>query len=333
MSSEAQSAEIALYQQDGRNVPVEVMYQDETFWLRQSQMANLFNVSVPTINEHLKNIFHTGELDEPSTIRKIRIVRLEGARTVQREVAHYNLDAIIAVGYRVNSREATRFRQWATRVLREYIIKGFALNDDMLKNGRPFGKDYFNELLQRVRDIRASERRFYLQVCDVFQEICVDYDKSSPIAREFYQNVQNRFHYAVTRHTAPEIIHGRADAAKPHMGLTTWRDAPEGRIHSSDVTVAKNYLDDKEMAALNRLSSGFLDMIESRLENMQTTTMEECVALVDSYINLTGAPTLDGNGTVTRKQADEKAKAELRKFNETSLDQLSDFERFARGLD
>jgi hypothetical protein len=248
-------------------------------------------------------------------------------------VNFYNLDAIIAVGYRVNSMQATRFRQWATGTLKEFIVKGFVLNDDMLKNGRPFGKDYFDELLRRVRDIRTSEKRFYVKICEVFQEISVDYDPDSPITRGFYQEVQNRFHYAATGHTAPEIINDRADSSKPHMGLTTWKGAPEGRVHSSDVTIAKNYLDEKELDRLNRLSSGFLDAIETRIENMQTTTMAQCIALVDQYIQFTGGQILQGKGKRTRKQADAKAKEELRKFNAIDPAQLSDFERRIRRVE
>ena len=330
MTSEPQEGSIVLYQADGHNVPVQVTYADDTFWMPQKNMAELFGVSVPTINEHLKNIFGTGELEEDSVIRKFRITASDGKNY---NVKFYDLDAIIAVGYRVNSMQATQFRIWATRVLREYIIKGFALNDDMLKNGLPYGRDYFQELLRRVRDIRASEKRFYLQICEVFQEICTDYDKNSPIARGFYQEVQNRFHYAVTRHTAPEIIDERADADKPHMGLTTWKGAPDGRIHASDVTIAKNYLNEDEITRLNRLSSGFLDTIESRIENMQTTTMAECIQLVNMYIQLSGAPILQGKGSRTRRQADMKARAEFERFNRTSPTQLSDFEKFARGLD
>lgn len=329
-NEEPQEGSIVLYQADGRNVPVQVTYKDETFWMTQKSMAELFGVSVPTINEHLKNIFETGELEEGSAIRKFRTTASDGKNY---NVKFYSLDAIIAVGYRVNSKQATQFRIWATGVLREYVIKGFALNDDMLKNGRPYGKDYFKELLQRVRDIRASEKRFYLQICEVFQEVCTDYDPHSTIVRTFYKNVQNRFHYAATRHTAPEIIHERADADKPHMGLTTWRDAPDGRIHTSDVTVAKNYLSEDEMRRLNTLSSGFLDMIETRIENMQTTTMRECLQLVNQYIQLTGSPLMPDIGKVTRKQADAKARGELARYNRTSPDQLSDFEKFARGLD
>lgn len=329
-SMEPREGSIVLYQADGRNVPVQVTYAGETFWMPQKGMAELFGVSVPTINEHLKNIFETGELEEGSVVRKFRTTASDGKNY---NVKFYNLDAIIAVGYRVSSKQATQFRIWATGVLREYVIKGFALNDDMLKNGRPFGEDYFRELLQRVREIRASEKRFYLQICEVFQEICTDYDPHSDIVRTFYKNVQNRFHYAVTRHTAPEIIHDRVDANKPHMGLTTWRDAPGGRIHASDVTVAKNYLTTAEIERLNRLSSGFLDMIEARIENMQTTTMVECLQLVNQYIQLTGGPLMPGIGRVSRRQADAKARAELARYNKSSIDQLSDFEKFARGID
>lgn len=288
----APEANIVLYQDDGRNVPVQVRYEDETFWLTQKDMAELFGVDVRTVSEHLKNIYDSGELLEEATIRKIRIVRQEGVRKVRREVVFYNLDAIIAVGYRVNSKRATKFRQWATGVLREFIIKGFALNDDMLKNGRPFGEDYFDELLVRIRDIRASERRFYQKITDLFQDISVDYDPKSRQARDFFANVQNRFHYAVSGHTAAEIIDERVDANKPHMGLTTWKGSPEGRIHSSDVTVAKNYLSEEELSHLNQLVSGFLDAAELRVRNHQTTTMAQCIELCDQYIMFTGGQQL-----------------------------------------
>ncbi|NEG72409.1 DNA-binding protein [Bifidobacterium ramosum] len=323
--ADAIETNIVLYQDDGRNVPVQVRYENETFWLTQKAMAELFDVNVRTVNEHLKNIYSSQELEESATIRNFRIVRREGNRTVNREVAFYNLDAIIAVGYRVNSMKATRFRQWATKTLREYIIKGFVLNDDMLRNGRPFGKDYFDELLRRIRDIRASERRFYQKITDLFQDISVDYDPKSQAARDFFANVQNRFHYAVSGHTAAEIINERADAGKPNMGLTTWKGSPEGRIHSSDVTVAKNYLSEDELSHLNQLVSGFLDAAELRVRNHQTTTMAECVELCNQYIMFTGGATLQGKGTVSKKQADAKAVAEFRRFNDT---QESDFDRF-----
>ncbi|MFT9008952.1 MAG: RhuM family protein [Bifidobacterium sp.] len=324
---EQPKAEIVLYQQDGQNVPVQVTYWNESFWLSQAEMAGMFNVTPQTITRHLQNIYDEGELLKDATCTLLVQVRNEGGRTIRREIAFYDLDAIIAVGYRVNSKKATRFRQWATTTLREFIVKGFVLNDDMLKNGRPFGQDYFDELLRRVRDIRASEKRFYVKICDVFQEISTDYDPNSQFTREFYQEVQNRFHYAATGQTAPEIIDSRADAGKPHMGLTTWKGFPEGRIHTSDVTVAKNYLVQQELDRLNRLSSGFLDAIETRIENRQTTTMSECVRLVNQYIEFTGGTVLQGRGSRTRAQASSKAKEQLRKFNTLDPSQLSDFEK------
>lgn len=330
---EQPKAEIVLYQQQGQNVPVQVTYWDESFWLSQKKMAELFGVNVRTISEHMKNIYETNELQAGSTIRNFRIVQNEGGRTVRRDIAFYNLDAIIAVGYRVNSIQATRFRQWATSTLREFVIKGFVLNDDMLKNGRPFGQDYFDELLRRVRDIRASEKRFYVKICDIFQEISMDYDPNSQLTREFYQEVQNRFHYAATGQTAPEIIDSRADADKPHMGLTSWKGSPTGRIHSSDVTVAKNYLDHKELDRLNRLSSGFLDAIEARIENRQTTSMAECIGLVNQYIEFTGGSVLQGRGSRSRAQASSKAKEQLRKFNAVDPSQLSDFEKRVKRIE
>ena len=326
----SQSAQVVLYRANGANVPVEVTYWGHTFWMPQKNIAQLFGVNVPAISKHLTNIYEEGELAEPATMSEMETVRNEGGRTVRRTVRFYNLDAIIAVGYRVNSPQATAFRQWATGVLHEYMIKGFALDDDMLKNGNAFGEDYFKELLARVRDIRTSEKRLYKQVCEIFQEICTDYDKDSRIAREFYQNMQNRFHYAVHGHTAPEIISGRVDAGKPHMGLTTWQGSPEGRIHKSDVTVAKNYLDEPELKRLNTLTSGFLDMIENRVEARLTTTMPEFIQLVSQYIQLAGGETFVGKGTVSRRQADRKAQEEYAKFNAT---QLSDFEKFVRGID
>lgn len=317
---------IILYQEDGRNVPVEVTYKDETFWLPQKTMAELFNVNVRTISEHLQNIFSSGELDENSVIRKFRITAADGKSY---RTNHYNLDAIIAVGYRVNSKQATRFRQWATTTLREYIIKGFVLNDDMLKNGRPFGKDYFDELLTRIRDIRASERRFWQKITDLFQEVSVDYDSQSQAARDFYATIQNRIHYATSGHTAAEIIHERVDANKPHMGLTTWKDSPEGRIHSSDVTIAKNYLSQEEIEHMNQLVSGLLDAVEMRVRNHQLTTMSECSSLVDQYIEFVGGKVLDNRGHRSKKQADRKALEEFKKFNET---QDNDFEKMMKHI-
>lgn len=323
-------ANIVLYQDDGRNVPVQVRYDGGTFWLTQKAMAELFDVTVPNISYHLQSIYESGELERARTIQDSLIVRQEGSRRVSRKVTFYDLDVIIAVGYRVNSIKATRFRQWATKTLREYIIKGFVLNDDMLKNGRPFGEDYFDELLGRIRDIRASERRFYQKITDLFQDISVDYDPKSQEARDFFANVQNRFHYAVSGHTAAEIINERADADKPYMGLMTWKGAPEGRIHSSDVTVAKNYLNEEELEHLNQLVSGFLDAAELRVRNHQTTTMAQCIELCNQYIMFTGGRPLQGRGSMSKKQADSKAMAEFRKFNDT---QLSDFDLFVQEVE
>lgn len=323
-------ANIVLYQDDGRNVPVQVRYDGGTFWLTQKAMAELFDVTVPNISYHLQSIYESGELERARTIQDSLIVRQEGSRRVSRKVTFYDLDVIIAVGYRVNSIKATRFRQWATKTLREYIIKGFVLNDDMLKNGRPFGEDYFDELLGRIRDIRASERRFYQKITDLFQDISVDYDPKSQEARDFFANVQNRFHYAVSGHTAAEIINERADADKPYMGLMTWKGAPEGRIHSSDVTVAKNYLNEEELEHLNQLVSGFLDAAELRVRNHQTTTMAQCIELCNQYIMFTGGRPLQGRGSMSKKQADSKAMTEFRKFNDT---QLSDFDLFVQEVE
>lgn len=322
--------EVVLYKKDGVSVPVRVFYQDETLWMPQKNMANLFGVGVPIISKHLSNIYAEGELDERATVSKMETVRNEGGRTVRRVVTFYNLDAVIAVGYRVNSMQATRFRQWATATLKEYVVKGFILDDDMLKNGRQFGQDYFDELLVRIRDIRASERRFYQKITDLFQDISVDYDKHSQTARDFFASVQNRFHYATSGKTAAEIIDDRADADEPHMGLTSWKGSPEGRIHSSDVTVAKNYLSRDELDHLNQLVTGFLDAAELRVKNHQMTTMTDCVAMCEQYIAFTGGQVLTDRGHVSKKQADKKALSEFRRFEKT---QESDFDRFAKRIE
>lgn len=320
-------AEIVLYQQDGRNVPVQVTYWNETFWLAQNGMADLFGTTKQTISYHLKNVFETGELEQDSVVKGFLTTAADGKNYT---VNFYDLDAIIAVGYRVNSRQATKFRQWATGTLKDFIVKGFVLNDDMLKNGRPFGEDYFAELLKRIRDIRASERRFYQKITDLFQDISVDYDKNSRTARDFFANIQNRFHYASSGYTAAEIINQRADSSKPHMGLTSWKGSPEGRVHSADVTVAKNYLSQDEIDHLNQLVSGFLDAAELRVRNRQITTMSDCVALCDQYITFTGGQTLKDRGHVSKAQADRKAKAEFARFERT---QLSDFDQHVKRIE
>lgn len=304
-------AEIILYQDENSNVPVEVRYLNDTFWLTQEEIASLFAVDRSVISKHLKNIYESEELVEESTCAFFAHVGSNG-QTYRTKI--YDLDAIIAVGYRVNSKQATRFRQWATATLKEYIIKGFVLNDDMLKNGAPFGKDYFDELLVRIRDIRASERRVYQKITDIFQECSFDYDKNSDTAKEFYATVQNKLHYAVTGKTAPEIIFERADASLPHMGLTTWKGAPDGRIHSSDSIVAKNYLYESEIEILNRLVTMFLDHVELLAKDQVLMSMQDCQDALVEFLEFNRRSVLKHKGTRSRKQADAKAKEEFKKF-------------------
>ena len=271
----AQSGEVLLYSNGGEKEFVSVVFRDETFWLTQKAMAELFDVKTPAINKHLQNIYEDEELDRAATISKMETVQNEGGRSVRRTVDFYNLDAIIAVGYRVNSKKATRFRQWATKTLKEYIQKGFVLNDEMMKNGRPFGKDYFDELLERIREIRASERRAYQKIADIFEQCSYDYDKNSETTRAFYAFVQNKLHFAVTGKTVAELISERAALDSPTMGLTTWKGAPDGKILKSDVLVAKNYLNEKEIARLNRLVTMFIDYAELMAEDEQLMSMKD----------------------------------------------------------
>lgn len=307
--------EIILYGSIDDGPVVSVLLEDETLWLTQKQMAELFNVSVATINEHLKNIFSSGELEQDSTIRNFLIV---ASNNKQYNTLHYNLDAIIAVGYRVNSKQATHFRQWATQVLREYIIKGFALDDARLKQANTvLGKDYFHELLERVRSIRASEQRIWLQVTEIFKECSIDYDSHSLEARCFFATVQNHFHFAINNQTAAEIIHARADHAKPHMGLKTWNNSPEGRVNKSDTTIAKNYLDDKELRSLERSVNSYFDYIEGQIERKKKFNMLELRESVDKFLAFNDLPVLEGNGKVSKKQAEEKAHREYEIFNKT----------------
>lgn len=320
-----QKAEIILYQSDGANVPVQVRYMDETLWMPQKEIAELFGTTKQTISYHMGNIFKEGELAKEAVVKEILTTASDGKNY---RVGFYNLDAIIAVGYRVSSKRATKFRQWATATLKEYITKGFVLNDDMLKNGAPFGKDYFDELLVRIRDIRASERRVYQKITDIFQECTFDYDRNSDIARRFYATVQNKLHYAVTGDTAAGIVQRRSDPALPHMGLTSWKGSPDGPIHSSDVTVAKNYLTEKEISDLNRLVTMFLDTAEMRAERQQLTSMEECVALLDGFLTFNGREVLKGLGDRNKKTADKIAHErfdEYRKLQDATYE--NDFEK------
>ena len=318
--------DVIIYQSGQENISTNVLFKDETFWMTQKDMATLFRVDVSTINYHLKETFDSEELLEESTIGKFPIVRLEGARKVTRTITFYNLDAIIAVGYRVNSKEATQFRIWATKVLREYIVKGFALNDDMLKNGTPFGQNYFKELLRRVQSIRASERQIYQQITDIFAECSIDYDVQDPFTRQFYGMVQNKFHYAITGKTAAEIIYDTADRDKPHMGLQTWKSSPHGRIHKSDVTIAKNYLTADEIRKLERTVSAFFDYIEGIIERKHTFTMKAFAESVDKFLSFNEYEVLTNKGHISKLQADKKAVTEYKEFNRTQK-VFSDFDR------
>ena len=321
-----------LYQSADENISVNAVIKDETIWLTQKAMAELFGCSTDNISLHLKNIFADGELSEQATTEDFSVVQTEGTRSVSRRMRFYNLDAIISVGYRVNSRRATQFRIWATGVLKEYITKGFVLDDERLKQGKTaFGKDYFRELLERVRSIRASERRIWQQVTDIFAECSIDYDKDAAITHEFYAMVQNKFHYAITGQTAAEIIYSRADRARDHMGLQTWKNAPDGRILKSDVGVAKNYLDAKQIRQLERAVTGYFDYIEDLIERENTFTMEEFAASINEFLSFRRYEILPDKGKVSRRQALAKAEAEYDAFNKTQPI-VSDFDREVKKL-
>lgn len=324
----AESGEILLYNNGGEKEFVSVIFKDETFWLTQSGMAELFDCSTDNISLHLKNVYKDEELDVEATTEKISVVRKEGNREVHRMLDHYNLDAIIAVGYRVNSKKATRFRQWATKTLKEYITKGFVLNDEMMKNGRPFGRDYFDELLERIREIRASERRAYQKIADVFEQCSYDYDKNSETTRAFYAFVQNKLHFAVTGKTAAELISERATLDSPTMGLTTWKGAPDGKILKSDTLVAKNYLNEKELSRLNRLVTMFIDYAELMAEDEQLMSMKDWLAETDRFLTNNRRKVLGDKGHISREAAEKKAGdiyAEFRKKQDA--DYISEFDR------
>ncbi len=313
-----QQTPFILYGGNDEKVHVKVFIQHETIWLPQKAMAELFDTSTDNIGLHLKNIYADDELNENSTTEGFSVVQSEGGRNVRRTLKFYNLDAIIAVGYRVNSRRATQFRIWATSVLKEFIKKGFVLDDDRLKQGEnAFGEDYFQELLERVRSIRASERRIYQQITDIFAEISVDYDPKADITHNFYAMIQNKFHFAITGHTAAEIIHSKTDRDAPYAGLRTWKNAPEGRVLSSDVTVAKNYLEEKSIKKLERTISGFFDYIENIIENRQTMAMQDMAESVDKFLAFNEYKLLVGKGQMSKAQADKKAIAEYKAFNKT----------------
>lgn len=320
-----------LYNLPDNEGSVQGVVRDETIWLTQKAMAQLFGVNVPAISKHLQNIYDSGELNKNATISKMETVVNRGFRgEVKENVDFYNLDAIISVGYRVNSAKATHFRQWATKVLNEYIRKGFVLDDNRLKQGEAvFGKDYFRELLERIRSIRTSERRIWQQITDIFAECSIDYDKSSPVTQDFYAMVQNKFHYAITGKTAAEIIYTSADHTMEHMGLTTWKNSPDGRILKSDVTIAKNYLDEQQIHRLERAVTGFFDYIEDLVETENTFTMEQFAASVNEFLNFRRFKILPNKGSISKNMAEEKASAEYDIFNRTQkID--SDFDKAVR---
>lgn len=329
MSNEiANRGEVLLYSDESGKEYVSVVFRDETFWLTQKAMAELFNVNVPAVSKHLQNIYEEGELERDSTISKMETVQQEGERQVRRTVDHYNLDAIIAVGYRVNSKKATRFRQWATKTLREYIQKGFVINDEMMKNGRPFGRDYFDELLERVREIRASERRAYQKIADVFEQCSYDYDKNSETTKAFYAFVQNKLHYAVTGKTAAELIAERATLDSPTMGLTTWKGAPDGKILKSDTLIAKNYLNEKEVSRLNRLVTMFIDYAELMAEDEQPMSMQDWLNETDRFLTNNRRRVLDGKGHVSREAAAKKVSGIYEEFRKKQdAEYISEFDR------
>ena len=321
-----------MYTSKEENISVNVVVKDETIWLTQKAMAELFGVGIPAISKHLKNIFDEGELDRFSTVSILEIVQKEGNRNIKRDTEFFNLDAIISVGYRVNSQKATKFRIWATGVLKEYMIKGFTLDDERLKQGKTlFGQDYFRELLERVRSIRASERRIWQQITDIFAECSIDYNKDDQITKDFYAMVQNKFHYAISGKTAAEIVYESADSKKENMGLMTWKNSPKGRILKSDVSIAKNYLDEKSIKRLERAITGYFDYIEDIIERENTFTMQEFAHSVNEFLAFRRYDILQNKGKISHAKAKEKAESEYDIFNKTQKIE-SDFDRELKKL-
>ena len=329
LSIQDEFSEFLLYTAPSGDVKVEIFFHNENVWLTQERIAHLFGVQRPAITKHLKNIFESGELQEDMVSSILEHTTQHGAisgKTQTKPTKYYNLDAIISVGYRVNSAQATQFRIWATNLLREFMIKGFIIDDDRLKNGRYFGKDYFRELLERVRSIRSSERRIYQQITDIFSECSIDYDKNSQTTKDFFARVQNKFHYAISSQTASEIIYKNADAEKDYMGLKTWKNSPDGRILKSDTSIAKNYLTEKEITKLERSITGFFDYVENIIENRNTFTMQQFAESVNKFLTFNEYKVLKGKGTISAIQAKEKAYNEYKKFNKTQRI-VSDFDK------
>ncbi len=330
---ENQLNKFILYSTPSGEVRVDVLLENETVWLTQKAIGILFDVTKSTISEHLTNIYSNRELYKESTVRNFRTVQIEGKRAVERELEYYNLDAIISVGYRVNSSKATQFRIWATNTLKEFIIKGFVLDDNRLKQGQTiFGKDYFRELLQRVRSIRASERRIYQQITDIFAECSIDYDKNSDTTKMFFATVQNKFHFAITGNTAAEIIYKTANNSSENMGLTTWKNAPDGRVLKQDVIVAKNYLQEKEIKQLERTVTGYFDYIEGLIERQNTFSMLQLSESVNKFLTFNDYKVLEGNGKISKLTADKKAINKYEIFNKTQKI-ISDFDKQIKKLE
>lgn len=325
-------SEFILYVSQSGDIKVDVLLQDETVWLTQDGMQKLFEKAKSTISEHISNVFEEGELEREATVRKFRTVQMEGEREVTRELDYYNLDVIISVGYRVKSQRGTQFRIWATKILREYIIKGFAMDDDRLKQGKAlFSKDYFDELLERIREIRASERRFYQKITDIYAQCSIDYDPKAEITQTFYKTVQNKLHWAITGHTAAELIKGRVDAKKPNMGLTTWKNAPKGKILKSDVSVAKNYLSEKELKDLNRIVAMYLDFAELQAERQNPMKMADWVKRLDTFLEFNAYQVLKDAGKISAAIAKQLAEEEYSKFRiEQDKMYVSDFDKLVK---
>ncbi|MCL2857488.1 MAG: virulence RhuM family protein [Oscillospiraceae bacterium] len=321
----AEENKIILYKSEDGLVTVDVIFRDETFWLTQKAMGDLFDVTKQNISYHLSNIFNEGELYEVSVVKEILTTAADGKSY---PTLFYNLDAIIAAGYRINSKSATQFRRWATAALQEYIIKGFVLNDDMLKNGKPFGKDYFDELLERIKEIRASERRFYQKITDIYAQCSYDYDSNSETTDSFFKTVQNKLLFAITGHTAPELIAERANSKKPHMGLNTWKNAPDGKILQPDATVSKNYLSSEELSGLNDIVNMYLDYAENQAKRHKLMSMQDWISRLDAFLQFNEYDLLHNKGKVERKVADALAKAEYKKYRVLQDKKyLSDFDK------
>lgn len=328
-----QRNKIIFYKTPSSNVDIDIIYKDETFWLSQKQLSSLFGTGVPAITKHIKNILDEEELDI-ATISKMEIVQQEGSREVKRNIEYYNLDMIIAVGYRVSSKEATQFRIWATNTLREFVIKGFVMDDDRLKNGQNFGEDYFKELLERIRSIRTSERRIYQQITDIFKECSINYDKDSLFAKNFYAHVQNKFHFAITGKTAAQIVYEEVDSSKAYMGLKTWKNAPDGKIFKSDVDIAKNYLNEKDIRALERIVGAYFDYIEGIIERKIALSMEDLQSSINKFLDFNEYQNLDNFGIISHKQAVLKAHAEYDKFKFVQDENyVSDFDKQIKAIE